>query len=124
MGATPLQLPTKSGLVEGTAVENVYKEFEYSAEKGEHAEVEKVSALGKYKGGSLLGWNLYGIKKSKIILYDNVSEAKGTNYGPVTLNEHESVRDWFGSNGLKFKTALYLSIVEGEVEGVLFTDIE
>jgi hypothetical protein len=106
MGATAYIIPTSSGLIEGTAVS------------------DESSLGGLYKGGSLLGWNLYGKIKSKIIFYDNSTEAKGTNYGPITLNEHESIRDWFGSNGIKFKEALYMKVVEGEVEGVVFAAVE
>lgn len=106
MGATTYAIPTSSGLIEGTAVS------------------DESSLGGPYKGGSLLGWNLYGVKKSKILIYDNAEKAEGTNFGPVTLNEHESIRDWFGSNGIKFKTALYLKVLEGEVEGVVFAAVE
>lgn len=105
MGATTYELPS-SGLIVGTAVP------------------DESTLGGPYKGGSLLGWNLYGKTKSKIILYDNAEKAEGTNFGPVTLNEHESVRDWFGSNGIKFKNALYLKVLEGEVEGVVFAAVE
>jgi hypothetical protein len=105
MGATSYSIPTKSGLVVGTAVETG-------------------SQLAKYKGGSLLGWNLYAKTKAKIIFYDNLEKAEGVNYGPITLNERESIRDWFGSNGLQFKVALYMSIIEGEIEGVVFADVE
>lgn len=105
MGATTYKLPSVSGVIEGTAVKSG-------------------SEISEYKGGSLLGWNIYGKSKSKLIIYDNSVKAEGTNYGPVTLNEHESIRDWFGSNGIKFKEALYLKVVEGEIEGVVFAAIE
>jgi hypothetical protein len=104
-GSIPYALPASEGLVVGSAV---------SSE----------STISKYKGGSLLGWNLYGKTKSKIVLYDNSEKAEGRNYGPLTLNEHESIRDWFGSNGIQFKEAIWMKVVEGEVEGVLFLDIE
>ena len=105
MGPYPYKLPSGSGLIEGTAI---------SAE----------STIAEYKGGSLLGWNLYGKEKSKIKLYDNAKEAKGINYGIVSINKEESCRDWFGSNGLKFKTALWIEVIEGTVEGCIFVDIE
>lgn len=98
-------MPSGSGIVEGTVVESG-------------------SELSKYKGGSLLGWNFFAKEKAKIILYDNIEKAEGNNYGLISLNANESIRDWFGSNGLKFKVGLYCKIVEGAVEGCLFVDIE
>lgn len=104
-GSIPYALPASEGLVPGTAVESG-------------------STISKYKGGSLLGWNLFGKTKCKIVFYDNSKEATGRNYGPVTLNERESIRDWFGSNGLQFKEAIWMKVIEGEAEGVIFCDIE
>jgi hypothetical protein len=104
-GSRPYELPASEGLVS-------------------ESNIETGSTIAKYKGGSLLGWNLYGKTKCKIILYDNIEKAEGKNFGPITLNEHESVRDWFGSNGLQFKTGIWMKVVEGEIEGCVFLDIE
>ena len=104
-GTRPYELPSSEGLIKGT-----------NKETG--------SAISKYTGGSLLGWNLFAKTKVKFILYDNVEKAEGTNYGLVSLNERESIRDWFGPNGLEFKVALWLKLMEGELEGVVFADIE
>lgn len=123
MGATPYPLPASSGLIVGTNVENLFKESFYNRVTKQHEEKEVLSTIAKYRGGNLLGWNLYAKEKSKIILYDNVTEAKGTNFGSISFNENESIRDSF-TTGLKFKEGLYLDIVEGSVEGVVFADVE
>lgn len=106
MGAKPYQVPLTSEFMSETAVS------------------DESSIGGKYKGGTLLGWNLYGVEKSKILIYDTEKEAEGTNFGPLTLNEGESIRDWFGGQGIGFKKALYWKVLLGKVEGVLFCDIE
>jgi len=105
-GAKAYELPASEGLVPGTAVS------------------DESSLGGPYKGGSFLGWNLYGKEKSKIIFYDNATKAEGTNFGKVSVNKEESVRDWFGSNGLQFKEAIWMKVIEGAVEGTIFADIE
>lgn len=105
MGAELYQVPATSEFMKETAVS------------------DESTLGGKYKGGNLLGWNLYGVEKSKVIIYDTEEKAEGRNYGPITLNEHESIRDWFPS-GIKIKNALYWKVLEGKVEGVLFCDIE
>lgn len=106
MGAIPYEVPVTSGLMTETAVP------------------DESSIGGKYKGGNLLGWNLYGAEKSKILIYDSEGIAEGKNFGPISLNEHESIRDWFGDQGIGFKKALYWKVLEGKVEGVIFCDIE
>lgn len=123
-GAESYEVPSKEGLVEGTAIESTYKEKVFNENTKKYEEVEKTSSLGKYKGGSLQGWNLRAKNKSLIIFYDNSKESKGKNFGPITFNERESIRDWFGPNGIKFKEAIFMKVVEGEVEGVIFCDIE
>ena len=131
MGVYPIQLPSASGLIAETAVKNIYKEVKEvdpTRPAGEfpptYEEVEKVSSLQTYKGGSLLGWWLYAPEKARVIFYDNIEKEEGTKYGPISFNEHESSRDWFGANGIKFKTALYYKILEGKLEGQIFVDIE
>ncbi len=132
MGATTYPLPESSGVIAGTVVENIiteYRQSKYGTGPGgiyppfPYEKVEEVSELGKYRGGNLLGWDLFAPEKAKIIIYDNNKEAKGENYGPISLNENESIRDWFPS-GLRFKNGLFLEIIEGEIEGCVFADCE
>lgn len=124
MPSPPYKLPASSGLIPETAVESKYKKSVFNENTKKWEETEVTSEISKYKGGALLGWNLYGKEKSKIVIYDNAEKAEGKNFGPITLNASESVRDWFGSNGLQFKNALWLEVVEGAVEGCVFCDIE
>lgn len=106
MGAKSYIVPASSKLMEETAIP------------------DESNIGGKYKGGNLLGWNLYGKTKSKVIIYDTEEKAEGNNFGIISLNERESIRDWFGDQGIGFKNALYWKLLEGEIEGVLFADIE
>lgn len=125
MGAKPYELPTAEGLVPNTAIKTSYKESVFNELTKKYEEVEKTSSLGELKGGSLLGWNLKAKVKCIIKFYGNSKEAKGTNFGPISLNENESIRDWFGSNGLEFKEGIFMQIITGEApEGVIFADIE
>ncbi len=106
MGALPYEVPVSSELMKETAIS------------------DESSIGGKYKGGNLLGWNLYAPEKAKVIIYDSEEKAEGKNYGPISLNKEESIRDWFGAQGIGFEKALYWKVIEGKVEGVLFCDIE
>jgi hypothetical protein len=125
MGSYPYAAPTTSGLVENTAVKSSYKVSIYNEVTGKHEEVEKTSTIAEYKGGSLLGWNLYAPEKTKAIIYDNIEKAEGSNYGLISVNKEESIRDWFGSNGLKFKNGLFLHYIEGKFElSSIYVDIE
>lgn len=106
MGALSYEVPTSSGLMTETAV------------------LDESSIGGKYKGGNLLGWNLFAPEKAKVIIYDSEEKAEGKNFGTISFNERESIRDWFGGQGIGFKKALYWKVLEGKVEGVIFADIE
>lgn len=106
MGAIPYEVPSSSGFMKETAIP------------------DESSIGGKYKGGNLLGWNLYAVEKSKVIIYDTEENPEGKNFGPISMNESESIRDWFGAQGIGFKQALYWKVLSGKVEGVLFCDIQ
>lgn len=125
MGAKPYELPSSEGLISETNIKSTFKESIFNEVTKKYEEVEKESSLGAYKGGNILGWNLFAKVKCKIKFYDNVKEAKGINYGPISINEHESIRDWFGAQGIGFKEAVFMKVEEGEAPiGVIFCDIE
>ena len=73
--------------------------------------------------GALYGWIVAestGTASAKIRLWDGTSNS-GNYCGTVTLGENESNREWFGSNGPQLKNnAIYLEIVSGHVEGLVF----
>jgi hypothetical protein len=123
-GSYPFALPAASGVISGTLVEPKYKKSVFNVETKKYEEIEVASSIESQVGGVIQGWSLYAPEKSKFIIYDNIEKAEGANYGEVALNEKESIRDWFGPNGLKFKHALYFKVLEGKVEGCLFIDIE
>lgn len=105
MGAKSYSVPATSELISETAVP------------------DESTIGGKYKGGNLLGWSLYATEKSKVIIYDTEEKPEGKNFGPISFNANESIRDSF-SIPWGFQNALYWKVVEGKVEGVLFADIQ
>lgn len=105
MAVTSYKLPSSEGLVVGS-------------------NIESGSEISKYKGGALLGWNILAKVKAKIIFYDNASEASGTNFGPLFFAAEENKTIHFGYTGIKFSNAIWMKVVEGEVEGVIWLDIE
>jgi hypothetical protein len=123
MGAKSYELPTSEGLVKESNIESKYKESVYNETTGKYEEIEKTSSLGKYKGGNLLGWNIRSKGKAEIILYDNATEAKNNISGPLFFKEKENKINDF-SIGKNFSTAIWMKIIEGEVEGILWLDIE
>jgi hypothetical protein len=74
--------------------------------------------------GVLYGWIIAestGSAVAKIRLYDGASATEAGYLGTITLGENESNREFFpvASPTLK-NNALYIEIVSGKVEGVVF----
>jgi len=52
-----------------------------------------------------------------IRVYDNASAASGTLLDTIELSANESAREYYGPDGLWFKSGVYVKIVAGTVEG-------
>jgi hypothetical protein len=72
---------------------------------------------------NLFGWNITestGTAPAKVRLWDGTSNS-GNYLGTVTLGENESNREWFPDQSPVIRNnAIYLEIVSGKVEGVLW----
>jgi hypothetical protein len=69
--------------------------------------------------GALVGFSVYetgGISPARLIFRDGV-DTNGTLVCVVTLGPGESVRDYFGSEGLGFSSGLFVDVQLGAVDG-------
>lgn len=78
----------------------------------------------KYQSvNNLFGWVICestGSAVAKVRLWDGTSN-EGNYLGAVTLGENESNREWFPFSSPQIKNnAIYLEIVSGKVEGVVW----
>ena len=48
------------------------------------------------------------------------NDTKGGLFIPITLQANESVVQWFGPQGLRFREGLYANLVSGAITGSLF----
>ena len=83
----------------------------------------RLFALGPVQ---LMGWALVettGAAVAAAELYDG-NDATGQSLLPVTFQANESVRDWFGTQGILCQRGLYLNVTAGSVRGTLFVKLQ
>jgi len=125
MGLETYITPTSSGIIPETLIETKTINYEYNPVTGKHEAVEKVSELGKYKGGNFFGYSLKSKGAAEVIFYDNAEKAEGKPIaGPIYFTAKES-KSFMDPTPVKFKEAIYMKIVSGEIEsGAIWADVE
>ena len=126
MALESLKVPTSSGVITETLVENKVKEPFYNETTKKYEEKEVLSTTAKYRGGSIYGFSIKSKGAAEFLLYDNSEKAEGTCIsGPIYFKEKES-RIFFFPVPVRFKEGLYFKIVSGELEehSIIWADVE
>lgn len=73
-------------------------------------------------GTSMLGWSLTNTSSSVAATINVLDGADTTGelVFPITLAANESIRDWFGPNGIWFNVGITVQVTSGNVSGTVF----